>query len=458
MDVLSGGWDRKRVLVVGAGRSGLAACRVLCSVGADVTLTDIQPEEKLAGKNIPSKVRLVAGYYPSVKEGEYDLVVTSPGVPSGSAPLTAAMRAGIPVWSEIELAWRLKPVTMAAITGTNGKTTTTALIGQMFRDAGMETVVAGNIGLPLVEEVVRRPEGVLFAVEVSSFQLETTSLFAPRVAVILNLTEDHLDRHGDMEGYASAKARIFAHQTGDDFTVLNFDDPLTRRMGALTPGRVVYFSCRHELGEGVFLSQGKVVILQEGRRTEILPVKELSLRGRHNWENCLAATAAAWVMGVPADTLAHTLSTFPGVPHRLESVGTVDGVLYVNDSKGTNPDATIRALESFEEKVILIAGGRNKGSAFTNLAGKMQERLKHLILLGEAAPDLEAAALAAGYRNLTRVAGLREAVDLARQIAVAGDVVLLSPACASWDQFANYEERGRLFKDLVLGNDSAREG
>lgn len=442
-------WAGRRVLVVGAGKSGQAAARVLCSLGAAVTLTDLKPASVLSLDGLPDAVQLVAGRYPAVGPGAYDLVVTSPGVPFAEPPLAAARAAGIPVWSEIELAYRLARQPVIAITGTNGKTTTTALTGQMFRDAGQPVVVAGNIGVPLVAEVVKAPPEAVLVVEVSSFQLETVHTFAPKVAVILNITPDHLDRHGDLESYRAAKARIFAQQRPEDWTVLNFDDPLVRSLAARVPGRVLFFSTRHELGEGVFLTGGMIVLAKEGERLPLLPVAELSLRGRHNWENCLAATAAAWAAGLPASSLAHTLRTFPGVPHRLEPVAVIDGVLYVNDSKGTNPEATMRALEAFSEPIILIAGGRNKGASFAALAEMMRGRVKHLILLGEAAPLLEQAARAAGLQAIDRVPDLAAAVAKARALAAPGEVVLLSPACASWDMFANYEERGEVFKELV---------
>lgn len=446
---MSSDWSGKRVLVVGAGKSGLAAAKALAELGARVVITDIRPASAFPTIDLPFAVERVFGGYPPVIRGSFDLVVASPGVPLTEPPLAEARASGIPVWSEIELAYRLACQPMLAVTGTNGKTTTTALLGQMFKDAGLPVRVAGNIGVPLVSEVLAAPPEAVMVVEVSSFQLETVERFRPRVAVILNLTPDHLDRHGNMENYRAAKARIFRQQGPEDWVVLNFDDPLVRSMGVEAPSRVVYFSTRRELGEGVFISDGWVTLVREGSRVSLLPVSELALRGRHNWENCLAATAAAWAFGLPPERLGSTLRTFPGVPHRLEPVAVVNGVAYFNDSKATNPEAAIRALESFEEPVILIAGGRNKGASFEALAEKCRERVSHLILLGEAAGQLEEAARSAGLRNIYRVEDMAQAVRLAHQLALPGEVVLLSPACASWDMFTNYEERGEVFKSLV---------
>lgn len=451
-------WNGRKVLVVGLGRSGVAAARVLAGLGARVIACDKAHKsadelQELEGTG----VELILGAYPQVAELKPDLVVTSPGVPSWEPPLKEARQLGLTLWGELELAYRLLPPgsTVVGITGTNGKTTTTALTGQMLKDFGYPVVVAGNIGTPLVAEAVQGRPGQYFVCEVSSFQLETADLFRCRVAAILNLTPDHLDRHGTFEEYVQAKARILTRQQGEDFAVLNFDDPVVRGLAGRTRGRVCFFSRQQRVDRGAFVQEGRLYLdLGEGPRA-LCRVEELSLKGAHNLENSLAAAATAGILGVSPSSLAHTLKTFPGVPHRLELVAEIQGVKYINDSKGTNPEATIRALEAYLQPLILIAGGKNKGSDFRLLAVKMRERVKHLILLGEAAPLLKQAAEEAGVSSIFLVRDLPEAVFKAYALAEPGDIVLLSPACASWDMFRNYEERGDLFKSLVR---SLKEG
>ncbi|MCG0276988.1 MAG: UDP-N-acetylmuramoyl-L-alanine--D-glutamate ligase [Thermanaeromonas sp.] len=459
-------WHSKRVLVVGLGKSGMAASRVLAGLGAKVCACDkdVKSEEEIR----PLKelgVTVFVGGYPEVGEVCPDLVVASPGVPLEEPPLKAARQAGISIWGELELAFRLLPagVKIIAITGTNGKTTTTALAGQVLKDAGYPVVVAGNIGVPLIEKVGEAFPGQYFVLEVSSFQLETVETFHPNVAVILNITPDHLDRHGSFSEYVKAKARLLSLQGPEDFAVLNYDDLNTRNLEKQVKGHLVYFSHREPLSLGCFVKDG-VICLDLGNGVHpICRVEELALKGVHNLENSLAAAAIGGILGISPSTLSYTLKTFPGVPHRLEPVACVDGVLYVNDSKGTNPEATIKAIEAYSEPLILIAGGKNKGSDFSFLAQKMVGRVKHLILLGEAAPAIRQAAQKAGLTSIFMVRDLGEAVERARELASPGDVVLLSPACASWDMFRNYEERGNLFKTLVRSlsegrNDCAAAG
>lgn len=442
----------KKILVVGAGKSGISVARFLVRRGAAVSLTDTRTKDKFNGELdalIDSGVRAMLGNYPGVKPGSYDMLVVSPGVPLTVPPVAAAMRYGIPVTGELELAYRFAGAPMVAITGTNGKTTTTALVGEIFRAAGVRTLVGGNIGLPLVDVVEDYgPEDMIVA-EVSSFQLETARQFRPRVAVILNITPDHLDRHGTMEGYTAAKARIFARQERDDFTVLNYDDPRTRALADAAGGQVIFFSRRHNLKEGVLVRRGRIVVRLEGRETDIAAAGEVAIPGGHNLENALAAVAAAFVLGIKPAVLAHTLRTFPGVAHRLETVAIKNGVRYVNDSKGTNPDASIKALEAFDRPIVLLAGGRNKGSDFTEFARLAREKVRVLVVLGECADEVERAARQAGCGEILRARDLREAVLTAHRAARPGDVVLLSPACASWDMFNNFEERGDLFREIV---------
>jgi UDP-N-acetylmuramoylalanine--D-glutamate ligase len=441
----------KKVLVVGAGKSGLAVARFLLGKQAEVTLTDSKGVEmkgelaELAAKG--AILRL--GEYPGVWPELYDFLVVSPGVPLTEAPIREAYQKGIPVLGELELAWRFTRTPVVAVTGTNGKTTTTTLLGEILRNAGYKTLVAGNIGLPLVTEVEKYgPEDYIVA-EVSSFQLETTGLFRPKVGLILNITPDHLDRHGTMENYAGAKSRVFKNQASEDFMVLNYDDEATRRLAGDVPGRVLFFSRRRELETGACVSGNTIVYNPGNGVVAVCPVARLGIPGAHNLENVLAAVAAAAALGVKPDVLAETLTGFRGVAHRLEFVAEIDSVQYINDSKGTNPDASIKALESFAAPIVLIAGGKNKGSDFALFASRVKEKARVMVTLGECAGDIAAAARAQGFNEILPAGSFEEAVLLAHRAARPGEIVLLSPACASWDMFNSYEERGDLFKKIV---------
>lgn len=439
----------KRALVVGLGVSGTAAVELLVREGCEVTACDARTQKELAATlpKLPPGVDLVWGGYPPVRG--YDLVVVSPGVPLEIPPVIEARQLGLPVWGELELGWRVngeRP--LIAVTGTNGKTTTTSLLSLIWQDAGRPAQAVGNIGVPFCA-AVNYPEGGQLVVEVSSFQLETAVTFRPHVAVILNFTPDHLDRHRTVENYLAIKAKVFANQEPDDYLILNFDDPAVRRLAAWAPGRVVFFSSRERLGQGVFIERGVITANLDGSPLEIIPLTKVRLRGRHNWENCLAAVATSLVMGLEARTVARTLETFAGVAHRLELVAESGGVQYFNDSKATNPEAAIKALEAFTEPVVLIAGGRNKGASFSEFAAKVAERVRYLVLVGEAAGEIRAAVEATGYSEIFQAADFATAVTEAAGQARPGEVVLLSPACASWDMFRNYEERGEYFKELV---------
>lgn len=444
-------FEGKKILIVGAGKTGLATGRFLAGRGAKVTLADIKTAGELTEnlKELDHEINLFLGGYPPVTPALWDLVVVSPGVPPTAPPIKEARETGVPVTGEIELAFRLTRAPLVAITGTNGKTTTTALTGEIFRQAGYCTLVGGNIGVPLIDKVeALGPEDVIVA-EVSSFQLATTESFCPRVAVILNITPDHIDWHGSFEAYVEAKSRIFREQGPTDYTVLNFDDPVTAGLAGRTPGRVIFFSRRHRVDKGACVQAGKVVLRDADGSREVCAVQDLFLPGAHNLENALAAAAAAWAMGVGVEHIAQALRTFRGVAHRLELVAEYGGVKYINDSKGTNPDATMRALDAYGVPIVLIAGGRSKGSSFASFAAKVKEKVRVLILIGESAGEIEAAVRAQGFENILRAATLPEAVKIAHRTARPGEVVLLSPACASWDMFANYEERGNLFKKVV---------
>lgn len=441
----------KKILVVGLGKSGLAASRVLREKGAMVTACDIRSIKELGSsvdRLVDKGVKVVHGY-PTVTKKNTDLVVTSPGVPKTEPPLVEAKKAGIPVWGELELAYRFSPSPFIGITGTNGKTTTTALVGEILKKNRYPSIVGGNIGLPLVEEVVRlTPEHIVVA-EVSSFQLENIEKFRCRVAVVLNLTPDHLDRHYSLEGYLAAKAEILKNQQPEDYVVLNYDNLLTRMLAERATAQVVFISQQQILERGVYVKDKQIVINLDGEEKPVIPVDEIRIRGTHNLENALAAVACTRVLGIEEEVIAQTLRDFAGVEHRLEFVTEVDGVQYINDSKATNPDAVIKALEAFPNPLILIAGGKNKGYDFTELAAKIKERVKALVLVGQAEPEIREAVEKTGFKNIHSAATFEEAVITASSLAEAGDVVLLSPACASWDMFKSFEERGDLFKKIV---------
>lgn len=443
----------KRILVVGAGLSGQAVCKFLIAKQARVTLTDTRSREQIgqvAEELSELGVTLVLEEYPPVAKDQYDLLVMSPGVPLTVPPAVQAKEAAIKVIGELELAYAFAQAPIVAITGTNGKTTTTSLLGQLFREAGFKTLVAGNIGLPMISEIENYAAEDMVVAEVSSFQLETTQHFAPRVAVILNISPDHLDRHGSMEEYIKAKARIFKQQAPSDYLVLNYDDPILRELAKDCPAQVIFFSRQHILEKGSFIQNGQIVMARANGIEKITEVTSLRIPGAHNLENALAATAAAAALGVSVTDIANTLRNFSGVAHRLEYVATIDGVNYVNDSKGTNPDAAIKALESYEVPMILIAGGKNKGVSFTDFAKKIKEKVRILITLGVHGYQIEEAAREQGFQAIYAVENYAQAVALARKQAKPGEVVLLSPACTSWDMFRNFEERGNLFKELVL--------
>lgn len=441
----------KRVLVIGAARSGLAAVDFLRKHGCDVILTDMKLEanEAVLAHLRQLNVQMIWGEQPDVSALEPDLIVISPGIPLTIAPAEAAKAMGIPIINETELAFRSAKASFVAITGTNGKTTTTSLIGELLKDEHHQVVVGGNIGLPLVSIAENLGEEDLIVAEMSSFQLETTVSFKPKVALMLNLTPDHLDRHGDMQGYLEAKAKIFANQDEDDYLILNADDAHLAPLAKQARSQVIFFSRKHILKEGVCLRGDTVVFCRDGKETSICQKQEIAIKGAHNLENAMAAAAAAMVLGIKPEHIREVLKTFAGVEHRLEPVRTWHGVLFVNDSKGTNPDSTMKALEAYEEPLLLIAGGKNKGSDFKALAQLIAQKVKQVILIGQAKEELRLALAACGYEQVLMTDTYEAAVRLAAELAEPGDVVLLSPACASWDMFNSYEERGRLFKKLV---------
>jgi UDP-N-acetylmuramoylalanine--D-glutamate ligase len=451
----------KRVLVVGLGKSGVASALFLKAHRAQVTVSDTK-----SGDELRNEIPVLLDHGITVETGGHgertfrgqDLIVVSPGVPVDAPPLAQARTMGIAVIGEIELAARFLPGPIIAITGSNGKTTTTTLAGEILEKAGLPALIGGNIGTPAISFADRAKSDTVIVLEVSSFQLETIETFRPKVAVVLNVTPDHLDRHRTFEAYAAAKARIFENQvfqnekTGD-FAILNADDPACVAMAARARGQVFWFSRQKEVERGAFVRGGNIVFRDGNQEREVIPVAEIPLKGAHNLENVLAAVCVGALMGCATVKIRQAVREFKAVEHRLEFVATVRGVDYYNDSKATNVDATIKALESFPANIHLILGGKDKGSDYTLLNDLLRQRVKRVYTIGSAAGKIESqiSASIAGHTELVYAETLANAVHKAHAAAQPGDVVLLAPACASFDQFKNYEQRGQMFKEMVRG-------
>jgi UDP-N-acetylmuramoylalanine--D-glutamate ligase len=442
----------KKVLVVGLGKSGLAAALFLRRQGAQVTVSDIRSAESLA-KEIPALleegIMVEAGGHGLLTFRRQDLIVVSPGVPLETPELVQARNFGRPVIGELELAARFLKGRILAITGSNGKTTTTALAGEILMAAGLPTLVAGNIGVPVIGLIEESTDDTWSVLEVSSFQLESTEQFHANIAVILNITPDHLDRHGTFENYALAKERIFATQNASDSLVLNADNARTAEAARRSPAAVSWFSMQHAVDQGAWVENGNVMYrpVCDAPAETILPVSRIPLRGGHNVQNVLAAVCAARLAGVAGEVIGRAVEKFQAVEHRLEYVATIKGVEFYNDSKATNVDATEKAVAAFPGGVHLILGGKDKGSDYTALSPLLRARAQTVYTIGSAAAKIEA--------QLRGVVPIRSCETLANAVAAAasaarpGDVVLLAPACSSFDQFENYEDRGRVFKKLV---------
>ena len=436
----------RQVLVVGFGKTGLSTTRFLLKRGASVTLTDIQRCIEVPREFLDHGVRVESGMHRIETFLAQDTIVVSPGVSLMQRPIIEARSRGIEVISEIELAYRFLKAPIIAVTGTNGKTTTTALIGSMLAHAGKRVFVGGNIGTPLIDAV---DEAALFdyiVAEVSSFQLEAVTRFRPAISVVLNVTEDHLDRHPTFSEYAQAKAHIFVNQRPPDVVVLNHDDRHVRAMAPQVQARVLFFSSREKLDKGVFWN-GNVHVRWPGPNEAVFSLEGAHLQGAHNRENMLAAASVGCAVGVPIQFIHSTLIGFKGLPHRMEFVADVNGVLFYNDSKGTNVGACLRSLESLDPPIILIAGGKDKGGSYRPLREIVGAKVKALIVLGEAQDRI--AGELGSLVPTTRAGSLEEAVTIAFSLAQAGDRVLLSPACASFDMFQSYEHRGRCFVEAV---------
>ena len=439
----------KQVLVVGLARTGVATALFCAAKGANVTATDARTETEIVEAIAPLRTAGVSLELGGHRENTFldqDLIVPSPGVPADAPLLQAARAKGVTIWSEVELADRFLKGRLIGITGSNGKTTTTSLIEHILKNAGFSTILAGNIGTPLISCVERTNDTTIAVVELSSFQLELIEAFRPNIAVFLNLTPDHLDRHYKLEAYGRAKARIFENQTEADSAVLNTDDPATTPLAPEKP-HVYWFSRKQRVAQGVFVRENEIVFRHNGEEELVLNLQEIPLVGAHNVENVLAAVAATRLAGAGPSAIAKGVRSFAGVEHRLEFVAEIRGVRYFNDSKATNVDATLKALDAFAGRILIVLGGKDKGSDYTVLQKPLREKAILALLIGAAAEKIEKDI--SGSVAIERAGVIERAVEIAGHAARPGDVVLLAPACASFDQFQNYEHRGGVFKKLV---------
>lgn len=446
--------DINKVIVAGAGKSGISAMGLLLRHGASVILFDqnkeLDTDKVLGGFEEKDRISIELGELREETIKSSDLFVISPGIPTDAEFVKKVEAAGLPVWGEIELAYYYTKGTIAAITGTNGKTTTTTLVGEIFKAHTDNTLVVGNIGLPYTKYADTTDDKTLIAAEISSFQLETVHEFKPHVSAVLNLTPDHLNRHYTLDNYYNAKLRIAENQDSNDYIILNYDDPETKvRCASIENTNKIWFSRIEELSEGVFVSNGKIVIRQGSESIEVMDVSDIKILGTHNLENVLAAVGITFYMGIPVDTIRETVKNFQGVEHRIEFVRELNGVKYYNDSKGTNPDAAIKAIQAMDTTTVLIAGGYDKKSTYDEWIEAFDGKVRYLILIGATAGDITKCAESHGFNDIIRVDSLKDAVITAYEKALPGDNVLLSPACASWDMFKSYEERGTLFKEYV---------
>lgn len=444
----------KKVLVVGLAVTGVPLVKALCSLGAHVIVNDLKEEEDLEDSiNELSSLNVdyILGEHPQSVDslGYIDLVIVSPGVSPRIPFIQEIKNRGIEIIGEIELAYRLSRGHIIAITGTNGKTTTTALVGEIFKRTGKTTHIVGNIGVAFICKALETKKDDIIVIEVSSFQLENIVDFHPEVGVFLNLTPDHLDRHKTMANYEAAKLNLFRNQIREDFVVINYDDKRVYEITKNLKATKIYFSRREHLKEGVFVEDGKIVFMNNGSKKEVILVDEIYIPGKHNLENALAAIAISVAMNIDMEPIVHALKTFKGVAHRVEGVDVINGVRFVNDSKATNVDAAIKAIEAINAPILLLAGGLDKETGFDDFINAFNGKVKHMFVYGETAQKLLETAERLNFSPVTGVKDLEEAVNSAYRISSGGDTVLLSPACASWDMYKNFELRGEHFKSIV---------
>lgn len=443
----------KKVLIVGLGKSGIAAVQAMVKLGATVTVQDSKDIDKIDGQLINffegKGVEMCLGRVPEDLSC-FDMLILSPGVDPELPFIQEAEKAGAEIIGELEIAYRIARGHFVAITGTNGKTTTTTLTGEIFKKSGRATHVVGNIGVAVISKALDTVEEDWLITETSSFQLQTVKYFKPVVSAILNVTPDHLNRHHTMENYGSAKGRVFENQDESGYCVLNADDEICVKLASKCRAKVVWFSSTKQLDAGAFVRDGNLIIVEEGGKTvHLCGVDELNIIGRHNVENALAAAAISYYAGVNAEVIGDVLKSFGGVEHRIEYCGMANGVKFYNDSKGTNVDAALTAIRAIEKNIILIAGGDGKGQEFEPLVAGFEGSVKHMILLGRDGPKIAEAADKLGFKDYSYAADMGECVSKAFEMAESGDTVLLSPACASWDMYDNFEQRGNHFKQMV---------
>ncbi|WP_352400916.1 UDP-N-acetylmuramoyl-L-alanine--D-glutamate ligase [Anaerotignum sp.] len=441
----------KRVLVCGMAKSGISAAKLLNRIGAKVTLQDMKKREEIQEPQLLEKegISLFLGANPDEIILDQDLIVLSPGIPCDLPFILKAEAQGVPVISEVELAYSLTPCPVTAITGTNGKTTTTTLVGQIMHAVKPNTAVVGNIGVSYSGEVERLTKDDWVVAEISSFQMEKAKSFSPYISAVLNISPDHLNRHKTMENYIAMKERIFEKQVEGDFCILNYSDQVCRKMANKTKAKIFFFSSKEPLAEGIFLDGDMIRVRWNGINEDLVSIHGLQVLGVHNYENVMAAAAMAIAAKVPTEVIRDVLKKFNGVEHRIEYVTTVDGVDYYNDSKGTNTDASIRAVLAMRKPIVLIGGGYDKGVSFDDWTKLFCGRVKHLVLIGVTAQQIKESAEKFGFWDISICQTFEEAVNLCKEKADEGDCVLLSPACASWGMFDNYEQRGDMFKEQV---------
>lgn len=444
--------ENKNVLILGLGISGVSTVKALDKLGAKISISDLKEGSDL--KEYISQIKdmnveLFLGTN-DVPLENIDLIIKSPGIPLTLDIIKKAGEKGIEVITDLELAYRINSNSnFIAITGTNGKTTTTILTGEFFKEAGFSTHIAGNIGVGILWDVINSKEDDIFVIEASSFQLESTTKLTPAISLILNITPDHLNWHNTLDNYIEAKKKVFKNQGNNEYTILNYDDLLLRSMKDEIKSNLIWFSVDSKLSKGIYIEEGYIVINDGVNIKKVLQTDEVKILGKHNLENALASVSIGWIMGLDINVMKKVLRTFPGVEHRIEYVDTIDGIQFFNDSKGTNSDASIKAIEAVKAPIILIAGGMDKGTEFDDFILSFKDKVKALILLGETKEKIRNTAIKHGFNNIYMVKDMKEAVRKSYQIAEDADNVLLSPACASWDMYSSFEKRGNDFKQEV---------